>query len=360
MTPDVSTPCSTACAQPAGAADRVDRAHVVAVPAFDRLAGVEVHAERRAEQRLLDVVDGQRVARRAGRRRSRRESSSWKCGDPPVCTTTGPATTAMRPPAALTSRIIAAMRATPTSTRRSDEISFVMNAKPWRSRSWNSGITRTPADAADDRDRRSRTSRSLRQTRALPSMTMTASIRCCSTSIQWPPMPHQRPVVRRRIEVVRHAAVAVGRLAAARPAGRPAGSRARRAPRAPARGPARSAPRSASRSNDGSSLLRPMSNLQHVERRVALDDGVEDDVQDLRVDQVAFGLDDLAESTQALPVMVTLSEDRQRQRRLRRGSRSARRRPARGRAPTRSTPRASSRTAGDPSGTSAAAARPRC
>src|SRR4026207_1432112 len=36
------------------------------------------------------------------------------------------------------------MRVTPTSTRRSDEISFVMNAKPWRSRSWNSGTILMP------------------------------------------------------------------------------------------------------------------------------------------------------------------------------------------------------------------------
>ena len=53
--------------------------------------------------------------------------------------------------------------------------------------------------------------------------------------------------------------------------------------------------------DDGSSLLRPMSNLQDVERRVALDDGVEHDVQDLRVDQVAFGLDHLAEALRLSP-----------------------------------------------------------
>ena len=31
--------------------------------ALDRLAGVEVHAERGAEERLLDVVDRERIAR---------------------------------------------------------------------------------------------------------------------------------------------------------------------------------------------------------------------------------------------------------------------------------------------------------
>ena len=49
-------------AQAAGAADRVDRAHVMAMAAFDRAAGLEVDAERRAVQRLLGIVDRERVA----------------------------------------------------------------------------------------------------------------------------------------------------------------------------------------------------------------------------------------------------------------------------------------------------------
>ena len=49
-------------ADAAGAADRVDGAHVVMVPAFDGAPGLEVDAERRAEHRELDVVDGERVA----------------------------------------------------------------------------------------------------------------------------------------------------------------------------------------------------------------------------------------------------------------------------------------------------------
>src|SRR4030095_6097409 len=68
-----------------------------------------------------------------------------KCSTPPVCTTTGPATTAMRPPAFFTSRIIAAILATLPSTRRSDDTSLLMNAKPRRSRSRNSGVTRIPS-----------------------------------------------------------------------------------------------------------------------------------------------------------------------------------------------------------------------
>ena len=39
-------------------------------------------------------------------------------------------------------------------------------------------------------------------------------------------------------------------------------------------------------------MVRPMSKLQHLERAAALDDGVEDGVEQLRVDEVAFGLDD--------------------------------------------------------------------
>ena len=52
-------------------------------------------------------------------------------------------------------------RATPASTRRSDETSLVMNAKPWRSRSWNSGTTRMPSTPQTTASPL-RTSRSLR------------------------------------------------------------------------------------------------------------------------------------------------------------------------------------------------------
>src|SRR4030095_8071334 len=48
--------------QPTGAEDRVDRAHVMPVAAFDRFAGLQIDAERGAEERLLDVMHGQRVA----------------------------------------------------------------------------------------------------------------------------------------------------------------------------------------------------------------------------------------------------------------------------------------------------------
>ena len=92
----------------------------------------------------------------------------------------------MRPPAFLTSRIIAAMRATLPSTRRSEETSLLMNAKPSRSRSRNSGVTRMPS-WPQTTGSPAFTSRSLRQTGRPPETTMTASIRCFSTSIQRPP-----------------------------------------------------------------------------------------------------------------------------------------------------------------------------
>ena len=101
MMPERSTPLSTAASDAAGAVDRVDRPHVVAVTFLDGRAGVEIDAERRAEQRVLDVVDGERVAgehrvRRSRCGRSRRSRRCRRCGRPP-----GPSTKTMRPPVAL-------------------------------------------------------------------------------------------------------------------------------------------------------------------------------------------------------------------------------------------------------------------
>ena len=50
-------------AQPAQPADRVDRPHVVLVPLVDGDPGVEVHPEGRAEEGVLDVVHGEGVPR---------------------------------------------------------------------------------------------------------------------------------------------------------------------------------------------------------------------------------------------------------------------------------------------------------
>ena len=101
-------------------------------------------------QRVLDVVHRQRVAGEqhvdvAG------ADQLAEMAAPPVWTTTGPATNAMRPPLASRRASSSAIRATLASTRRSDEISLVMNAKPWRSRSRNSGRDADAVDAAHDR-----------------------------------------------------------------------------------------------------------------------------------------------------------------------------------------------------------------
>ena len=127
----VSTPCSTAGADAAGAVDRVDRAHVVAVAAFDGRAGFEIDAERRAEQRLLDVVHGERVAGEQHVDVARADQRRRSTAPPPVWTTTGPGDEGDALPPRF-DRLASSRRCArrSTSTRRSDEISLVMNAKP--------------------------------------------------------------------------------------------------------------------------------------------------------------------------------------------------------------------------------------
>jgi hypothetical protein len=63
MTPDLEDLPADRRRDRAAAPDRVDGAHVVAVPLDDGNPRVEVHAQRRAVERPLDVVDGQRVPR---------------------------------------------------------------------------------------------------------------------------------------------------------------------------------------------------------------------------------------------------------------------------------------------------------
>ena len=128
----------------------VDGRHVVAVALLDRRAGDQIDAERRARQRELHVVHGQRVAGehhvhvaeadQLGEVLDAAGVHDDRAGDD------GDAAARL-----LTSRIIAAMRATLPSTRRSDETSLLMNAKPRRSRSRNSGSDADAVVAADDR-----------------------------------------------------------------------------------------------------------------------------------------------------------------------------------------------------------------
>jgi hypothetical protein len=152
---------------------------------------------------------------------------------------------------------IAAMRETPTSTRRSDEISLVMNAKPWRSRSWNSGtilMPWMPQTIASPL----RISRSLRQIARGPSITIRRP--CAAADLD--PLaaePHRGLMVGGRVEVLRRAAVAIGGDGWASSA---------RATRQPSATSSSSTSVSAGGAfavtridtNDGSSLVRPIRN----------------------------------------------------------------------------------------------------
>ena len=164
---------------------------------------------------------------------------------------------------------------------------------------------------------------------------------------------HERLEVGRGIEIVRHAAVPVGlpdqRIARARDLA-PERHELLEHALEPVLGRRRNPHRDRRRLVVGP----PDRELQHFERRVPLDDGVEDHVQELRVDQMPFGLDDLAVDGVFSHVVSAGWAARAA---VRRGSRGPRCRPARGSAQTTSRLRASPRTAGDPSG-SAAAGRP--
>ena len=86
--PTVSTPLSTAARMPPARLIGVDRAHVIAVALLDRRARSQIDAERRAEERELDVVHGERVARqhhvsRIRRGSARRSARRRRCGRRP-------------------------------------------------------------------------------------------------------------------------------------------------------------------------------------------------------------------------------------------------------------------------------------
>ena len=189
--------------------------------------------------------------------------------------------------------------------------------------------------------------------------TITASMRCFCDVEPAAAAAHHRAVVRRRVEIVRHAAVAVGdsqeRVGLIRQA---AAERHQLLEHLAQDLLARR--RDSHRNRRRLVVAAADVELEHVERRVALDHGVEHDVQHLRIDQVAFGLDDLAESRRVCHRGTRSGRRSASPAAAGRDSRTARRRRARGRAPTRDTPRAWSRTAGGPSGSAAAAARLRC
>ena len=138
------------------------------------------------------------------------------------------------------------------------------------------------------------TSRSLRQAAPpSPATTMTASMRWRSTVHPAAVDAHVGPHVGRRIEIVRArsrrdrpaAASASCSSTAWQPSGISSSTQARAAP-------ASVAAETFSVSCEKSSLVRPISKCSTSNCAAALDDGIEDGVEELRVDEVAFGLDD--------------------------------------------------------------------
>ena len=187
--------------------------------------------------------------------------SAEKCSTPPVCTTTGPATTAMRPPDFFTSRIICAMRATLPSTRRSDETSLLMNAKPRRSRSRNSGVTRMPSCPHTIGLARL----DVAQLPALGASVGGDDDGVHALLVDFDPAALEadvRAVVGRRVEVVGHAAILLRRLDERVALAHRVAAERRSAAAAGRRGPpARPAVMRIS-SSETSSLVRPMSNFR--------------------------------------------------------------------------------------------------
>ena len=179
--------------------------------------------------------------------------------------------------------------ATLPSTRRSDDTSLLMNAKPRRSRSRNSGVTRMPS-WPQTTDSPAFTSRSLRQA-GRPSGDDDHRVHPLLLDLH-PPSAHAhvRAVVGGRVEVVRHAAVLLGRLdervALAHRVAAPRWSAAAAAHRA--RCPSAAVIRISMR--EASSLVRPMSNFRISYWALIFDDLVEDCRQMAGVDQVSFGL----------------------------------------------------------------------
>ena len=91
MMPEVRMPCSTALRMPPARRIRLMARRWWAWPS-GRVALVEIHAEARAEQRLLDVVGWPGRCRRRARSRSPCESSAWRHSPLPVWTMAGPPT----------------------------------------------------------------------------------------------------------------------------------------------------------------------------------------------------------------------------------------------------------------------------
>ena len=167
-----------------------------------------------------------------------------------------------------------------------------MNAKPRRSRSWNSGIARIAFHAADDLVAGPDVAQLATDGAAL--FDHDHRIHPLMLDFQPPAgVPHERLQVRRGVEIIRHAAVAIG--GADEGIGRvrdltPERDELLEDPLEAVFGRRGNPHRDRRRLVVGPADREP----QHLERRIPLDDGVEDHIQQLRVDQVAFGLDNLA------------------------------------------------------------------
>ena len=126
MTPRVSTPCSTACANAAGGADRVDRAQVVVVAARRRAR--RSSAGRRATCRAAPIRcrAWRARCRRRARRSSRPRSAARGSTPAPVWMMAGPPTKRIFRPRARVSAMPRATAATVSSFGRSAETSLDM------------------------------------------------------------------------------------------------------------------------------------------------------------------------------------------------------------------------------------------
>ena len=186
-------------------------AHVIAVALFDRRAGVEIDAERGARRARTRRRARRARCRRAGRRRSRGGSAREKCSTPPVCTTTGPATTAMRPPALLD---VAHHRGDARDAAFDAALRGDLVAHEREAEAIALAELRRDADAVVPADDGSppRTSRSLRHDGAR--RRRRRSRRPCAAARLRPTAAEAdvRAVVGRRVEVVGHAAVLLRRL----------------------------------------------------------------------------------------------------------------------------------------------------
>ena len=191
--------------------DGVDGAHVIAMPVLFLPAVALAHAQRSAQQRRLDIVHAQRVSRQQRLHPAPRiNSASGRA--PPVCTTTGPATTRSSCPRRASVPSAPAVWRTAVSSWRSEEMPLLMKANASRSRSFDSGTTRMPRMPTTTRSPWRR-SRRRRHAARPPSITTIASMRWFSTSIQRP-RAHLCAMIGGRIKILRSAAIAFHRESA--------------------------------------------------------------------------------------------------------------------------------------------------